>query len=228
MPSLSDETELLLSQYPREHQHVGRSVAVSIFLHLTIAALVCLITYWLGITSLKDLLSKGGAIAESGPAPEQPMTVELQLEDIAPPPTPNPEFIQQTIKPKVAPPPVPIKKPDVKPVPKPRYTAPNAKGEGKTQNVSPARLGTSGLPYPSYPAEALNRHEGGTVGIRVVFGPDGSVSSADITESSGVTLLDVSTRNFVYGHWKNASLANQTIHIPVIYDPGGRSVGGGQ
>src|SRR5271154_3631389 len=100
MPSTPEENSVLISQYPKEHGHVRRSVALAVFFHLFIAALVCLITYWLGITTLKDLLSKGGSIAESGPAPEEPMTVELQLEDITPPPTPNPEFIQEIIKPK--------------------------------------------------------------------------------------------------------------------------------
>jgi TonB family protein len=225
-----DENAVLISKYPKEHQHVGRSLALSIFIHLTVAALVCAITWWLGITTLKDLLEKGGAIAESGPAPEQPMTVELQYEDTPPPPpTPNPVFIQNIVKPKVPPPPVPLKKPEVKPNtrPKPRYTAPNAKGEGKSPNISAARPGTSGLPSPPYPYEALARNEGGTVGVEVVFGPDGSVKKAKVRQSSGVPLLDVSTLNFVYANWKNASLANTTIHVPVIYDPSKSSVSGG-
>jgi TonB family protein len=228
MPSTLQEIQVDLAQYPREHKHVGRSVALAVLLHVFIAALVCLITYWLGITTLKDLLSKGGAIAESGPAPEEPMTVELQLEDITPPPTPDPLFIKEVVKPKLVPPPQ-IKKPVVKPdtKPKPRYTAPNAKGEGKSTAISVARVGSSGLPHPSYPAEALSEHEGGTVGMQVVFGSDGSVSSADVRESSGVTILDSWTRNFVYGHWKNATLANSTIHIQIIYDPSNQSVSGG-
>jgi TonB family protein len=228
MPPPQDKSAVPLSHYPKEHHHVGHSVALAIFLHVFVAGLVCLIAYWLGIATLKDLLSKGGSIAESGPAPEEPMTVELQLEDVTPPPTPHPVFIQEIVKPKVVPPPE-IKKPIVKPdtKPKPRYTAPNAKGEGKTQNVSVARAGTSGLPHPSYPAEALNRHEGGTVGMEVIFGADGSVQSATVIESSGVTLLDISTRNFVYGHWKNVTLANTTVHIPIIYDPVNHTVAPG-
>lgn len=227
MPLTVEDTSVPLSQYPKEHKHVRHSVALAVFLHIFIAALVCLITYWLGITSLKDLLEHGGAIAETGAAPEEPMTVELLLEDIAPPPTPNPVFIKEVVKPKIVPPPQ-IKKPVVKPdtKPKPRYTAPNAKGAGKTQNISVARVGTSGLPAPSYPQEAYNEHEGGTVGMIVVFGSDGSVASATVEQSSGVTLLDSSTRNFIYGHWKNATLANTTIHIPIIYDPGNLSVHG--
>ena len=224
MPPRPEETAVLISQYPKEHQHIRRSIAAAVFLHVFIALMVCLVTYWLGITTLKELLEKGGAIAETGPAPEEPMAVELVEEEIPPPPTPNPEFVQELVKPKIIPPIPPKKviKPDTKP--KPRFTAAKATGEGKSQNISVARVGTSGLPSPSYPADALSRHEGGTVGMQVSFGPDGSVASAEIRESSGVTILDISTRNFVYGHWKNASLANSIIHVPVIYDPGNRSV----
>jgi hypothetical protein len=181
MPLTVEDTSVHLSQYPKEHKHVGRSVAIAVFIHLFIAALVCLITYWLGIMTLRDLLEHGGSIAETGAAPEEPMTVELVLEDITPPPTPNPLFIKEVVKPKIVPPPV-IKKPVVKPdtKPQPRYTAPNAHGAGKSQNLSVARVGSSGLPAPSYPQEAYNEHEGGTVGMIVVFGSDGSVSSAEV------------------------------------------------
>ncbi len=157
--------------------------------------------YGLGFTTLKDLLTKGGSIAESGPAPEEPMTVELVTLDEFPPPTPNPEFVKEVVKPKPIPPPPLVQKPVIKPEPRPNV-APNAHGEGKSQNVAVARVGSSGLPSPSYPYEALARREGGTVGMEVVFGPDGSVQSATILESSGVAILDVSTRNFIYGHWK--------------------------
>jgi len=213
------ETPILISSYPKEHRHVGRGVAVSIGIHVTVAALVCLIMYWLGIMSLRDLLMKGGALAENGPAPEEPVAVDLVYEDPPPPPTPHPEFVEQTVKPKVVPPPE-IKKPVPKPVTqiKPRYTAPNAHGEGKTQALSVARVGSSGLPAPSYPYAARNAGQEGTVGIEVVFGSDGAVSSAEVVQSSGSSILDVWTRNFVYGHWKNAQLANQTIHVPVVYD----------
>jgi TonB family protein len=226
-PPATDKPAVLLSQYPKEHKHIRRSVAIAVGAHIFVGALVCLITYWLGITTLKELLEKGGAIAETGAAPEEPMTVELQLDDTPPPPTPNPLFIKEIVKPKVVPPPVPPKKPEPKPVnkPRPRYTAPNAKGQGITQNVSAARVGSSGLPSPSYPQSALNAHEGGTVGMRVVFDSGGGVASADVVSSSGVTILDVSTRNFIYGHWKNASLAGQTVHIPIIYDPSDQSGG---
>lgn len=218
-PPPTDESAVLISQYPKEHRHVGRSFALSVFIHLFLAAVVCAIMYWLGIMSLRDLLMKGGAIAMNGPAPEQPMTVELIEEDLQPPPTPNPEFIQEIVKPKVVPP--PPKKPVPKPPenrPKPKYTAPNAHGSGETNMLSEARVGSSGLPAPPYPYAARDARQEGTVRMRVVFGADGSVSTADVVQSSGFSLLDSSTRNFIFGHWKNAQLANHTIEVPVIYD----------
>ena len=55
--------------------------------------------------------------------------------------------------------------------------------------------------------------------VQVVFGADGSVASATVIVSSGATVLDNNTRDFVYGHWKNPSLANQTLKYTVTYDP---------
>jgi hypothetical protein len=183
---------LTIVDYPKEHPYVGRSVALSIGIHILVSALVCLITYLLGISTLKDLLSKGGAIAESGPAPEQQIIVELVKDEILPPPTLNPLFIKQIIKPKVTPPPPkPQPKPEPKPVPKPppHFTAKNAQGEGKSQAVSVARVGTSGLPAPSYPTQARDAGQEGTVGMQITFGADGSVADAEVVQSSGVTLL---------------------------------------
>jgi hypothetical protein len=60
--------------------------------------------------------------------------------------------------------------------------------------------------------------------MHVVFDSGGGIASAEITGSSGVSLLDSWTRNFVYAHWRNAALANQSYDVPFIYDPGSRTV----
>jgi TonB family protein len=217
-PPSAEPSAAIISQYPAEHRHIRQSLALSVFLHLFVAALICLVMYWLGLSSLKDILLRG-SIAETGPAAETPMTVELVEEDLTPPPTPNPEFIKQIVKPKVIPPPPKKLTPKPQPPkPRPHYTAPNAHGQGITQNVAQARVGSAGFPAPSYPYAALNARQEGTVHMQVTFGSDGSVASATIIQSSGVTLLDVSTRNFIYGHWSNAQFANQTITIPIVYD----------
>jgi len=217
-----------LSHYPPEELHVARGIVISFVIHVVVAGLICLILYLLGIVSLRELLEKGGAIASSGPAPEQPVVMQLDLDKLVPPPTDQIEFIKQILKPK----PVPIvpKPPEPKPIPKPvvktkpHFTAPKATGSGNTNAVSGAIAGTSGLPHPSYPYEALQAGEGGTVLMRVVFDSTGGISSAEVAGSSGVVLLDTWTRNFIYAHWKNAGLANQTYTVPVIYDPSNRTV----
>ena len=224
-----DESQAIavLTKYPPDQTRLGRGLAIAIGVHFFAAALVCLILYLLGIISLKELLEKGGAIASSGPAPEQ-MVVELKLEDILPPPTDQIEFIKQILKqkPVVVPPKPPEPKPIPKPVPKlqSKFTAPKATGAGQSNAISAAIAGTSGLPHPSYPYEALQAGEGGTVQMRVEFDSSGGIASAEVVGSSGVTLLDTWTRNFIYAHWKNAGLANKTFTVPVIYDPSNRTV----
>jgi TonB family protein len=213
-----------LTQYPPDQTRVGRGILIAIGFHVFAAALICLILYILGIVSLRELLEKGGAIATSGPAPEQQMIVELKLDDIKPPPTDHIEFVKQVLIPKPIPKPIPPPKPVTKPVPKvvkvqPKYTAPRATGQGNSNAVSGAIAGTSNLPHPSYPYDALQAGLGGTVTVHVVFDASGGISSADIAGSSGVTELDTYTRNFIYGHWKNASLANRTYTVPIVYDP---------
>jgi TonB family protein len=221
---LTAQATAQLSQYPPDETRVGRGVLIAIGLHAFAAAIICLILYILGIVSLKELLQKGGAIASSGPAPEQQMIVELKPDDIKPPPTDHIEFAKQILIPKPIPKPIPPPKPVPKPVPKvvkvqPKYTAPRATGQGNSNAVSGAVAGTSNLPHPSYPYDALQAGEGGTVLMHVVFDASGGIASAEIANSSGVTELDVNTRNFIYGHWKNASLANHVYNVPIVYDP---------
>ncbi len=225
-----------LTKYPPEDSRVVRGIAISVGLHFFVAAIVCLILYLLGIVSLRELMAKGGAIASSGPAPEQPMTIDIKLDDLLPPPTDNPEFVKEVLKEKPIPvvvpkppevkPPTPVAKPVAKPVvkTKPAFTAPKATGSGNSIAVSGAVAGTSGLPHPSYPQEALQQNEGGTVRLHVVFDGSGGIASADVSGSSGVILLDTWTRNFVYAHWKNPGLAGRSYDVPFVYDPGSRTV----
>jgi TonB family protein len=222
-----------LNHYPPEELHVARGILIAVALHFFVAALICIILYLMGIVSLRELMEKGGALASSGPAPEPQMTIVLSLDNIQPPPTDQIEFIKQILK--IKPPPVVLPKPpEPKPAPKPtprpiaktkpHFTAPKATGSGNSSSVSSGIAGTSGLPHPPYPYDALQAGEGGTVVMHIIFDSGGAISSAEITSSSGVSILDVSTRNFVYGHWKNGALANQSYNVPFIYDPSSRTV----
>jgi TonB family protein len=232
-----------LTHYPPEDIRVVRGLVLSVGLHLLIAALICLIMYMLGIVSLRELMEKGGAIASSGPAPEQPMTIDIKLDDLLPPPTDQPEFVKQILKEKPVPvivpkppepkPPTPV--PEPKPVAvkpkaptvvktKAHITAPKATGSGNSSAVSGFVAGTSGLPHPSYPQEAQDQNEGGTVRMHVVFDGSGGIASVEVTGSSGVVLLDTYSRNFIYAHWKNPGLANQAFDVPFVYDLSSRTV----
>jgi TonB family protein len=219
-------------QYPPDETHLVKSLFIVLGLHFLVAALVCLILYLLGIVSLKDLLQKGGAIAMSGPAPEQQLVVQLKQDDVQPPPAAEIEFIRQILIPKVVqtPPPVPPPKPEppkppaktppkqVTKAPPPKYTAPNATGAGNSSSLSAFALGTSGLPAPPYPYQARLNHQEGTVRLHIVFDGGGGIASADVVSSSGVEILDSSSRIWVFGHWKNASLAGKSVNVPLIYD----------
>ena len=170
-------------------------------------------------------MEKGGAIASSGPAAEQPVVMELDLDKLVPPPTDQIEFIKQILKPK----PVPIvpKPPEPKPVPKPvvkikpHFTAPKATGSGVSNTVSNFVLGSSGFPHPGYPYEARAANESGTVRMHVVFDSAGNVVAADVVSSSGYSILDFSTRDFILANWKNPAEANQTVNVPITYDLSG-------
>jgi len=43
------------------------------------------------------------------------------------------------------------------------------------------------------------------------------VTSAEITQSSGVSILDTSTRAFIRLHWHSQTYAGQLISVPVKY-----------
>jgi protein TonB len=79
-------------RHPAESQYVGRSVALSVGLHVFFAAVVCVLALWLDTVSF----SRSSSIAQSGPAPEQATTLKLVMTEPRPPsppslkPTPEP------------------------------------------------------------------------------------------------------------------------------------------
>ena len=152
------------------------------------------------------------------------MEVELRPPDLPPPPpTVNPEFIKQIVLPKpvvVPPQPVPVAPPPPRPVPvvhKPHFTAPHATGTGETASVSQLVLGSSGFPRPGYPYEARLRHQSGTVVVGIQFDSEGRPADVEIDTSSGVSVLDSSTRSFIQANWRNESFAGRRVTVPVEY-----------
>ncbi len=192
----------------------------SVGLHLLVIAGVLLIAFLTHVKSLEELMRESGSIAQSGPAPEQPMEVVLQPDDVPPPPpTLNPDFIRQIEKPKpvVIPPPQPVvvKKPVVQV--KPRYTAPKATGTGESETVSRLVVGSANFPQPGYPYEAQARRQTGTVLISIQFDGSGNAADVSVIQSSGVSILDSSARIFIRSHWKDARFAGQTKTVPIEF-----------
>ena len=242
-------------RHPHERPYVGRSVALSIGIHVLFAAMVVVLALWLD----RVTFSKSRSVEQSGPAPEQGMTMNLVMPEShppsPPPPKPTPEpglpvlpFIQPFAKPPmmvtiIPPPPVPTPEPappaltEAKPPsptpspakatakpgnkPRPKYVAAHATGQGTGQGTAPdissEQLAKLGYPAPNYPPQAQSLRETGTVLMEVGFGPDGSVTNAQVRQSSGFSLLDMSTRSFIRVHWKDIGRANTTINVPIIY-----------
>ena len=256
MPTLPTKAALA-SPHLGERRYFGRSVVLSVGIHLLFAALVGLLAVWLDIATLE--LSKSSSIAQCGPAPDRAMTVKLVMTDPQrPTPTPVPKsapkpglpvlpLIQPISTPRlvtiVPPPRMATPRPAPAPVetaltktkvstptpalvkttpkpndkPRPKYTASHSTGQGNAPDISSRQLTKLGYPAPNYPPEAKALDETGTVLMEVGFGPDGRVTSAQVRQSSGFSILDMSTRSFIRVHWKDLGRANTTIEVPIIY-----------
>jgi protein TonB len=148
-------------RHPHERQYVGRSVALSVAIHVLFAAVV-------GVLALRldrITFSRSSSIAQSGPAPEQAMTMKLVMTEAHPPspptPKPTPEAglpVLPAIQPVPKPPVVTIVPPPPKPVPAPapQPVAP-VLTENKTVNSAPSPIKTtakpSNKPRPKYTAD---------------------------------------------------------------------------
>jgi len=66
---------------------------------------------------------------------------------------------------------------------------PRVQPKGATPRGNPANWATTN----DYPTRALREEREGTTGFRVTVGPDGRVTSCDITSSSGSSDLDEAT-----------------------------------
>jgi protein TonB len=208
--------------YPAEQHFMREGVTAAFGLHVLVASIIILLALLTHVKTIEQLMAEGGSIAQSGPAPEQEMEVVLRPEDLPPPPpTVNPEFIRQVDlpKPQVVPPPAIPVPPKPKPVlvRKPAYTAPQATGLGESASTSRLVIGSSGVPQPGYPYEARLRHQTGTVSIGIQFDATGSAADVEVLQSSGVPVLDSSTRSFIHTHWHNESFAGQRVTVPVEY-----------
>jgi TonB family protein len=92
------------------------------------------------------------------------------------------------------------------------------KPTASTSFASSYAAGENVLPHPPYPEDARNLGETGTVVMSVTFNMAGNVTQAEVSQSSGVELLDTSTRSFILTHWHSTTFAGRTVTQPVRYN----------
>jgi TonB family protein len=139
--------------------------------------------------------------SESKPAPTQGAVPILALQ----PAKPNPATEHHAL-------------PKIQPVPHPASaTALTQIKPAAAKSISSYSPGPSVLPHPPYPLEARDRNETGVVVMNVQFNVEGDVAHADVAQSSGVPILDDSTRSFVLAHWHSPAYAGQVVSVPVEY-----------
>lgn len=160
------------------------------------------------------------------PVPETPVVVTTPAETIPEAPQAKPVPVKNSVPiltPQVsktvavtqtktaAPHPVPATPVAKASPPKPKPSAP-------TPFASSYAPGENILPHPPYPEDAQNLGETGTVVMSVTFGMAGEVTQAEVSRSSGVRLLDTSTRSFILTHWHSTTFAGQTMMQQVRYN----------
>jgi TonB family protein len=92
-----------------------------------------------------------------------------------------------------------------------------ARAKSVTSAAASYAPGSSVLPHPPYPPEARDLRQTGTVMVSVEFDEQGSVIQARVLQSSGVPVLDSSTRLFIRDHWHSLAYAGQTVNVPIRY-----------
>jgi protein TonB len=117
------------------------------------------------------------------PPPPPPPKKELPPPIVAPPVriniAPAPPQIETVSSPPPAPPPIVLAPPPAAPPPSQARSA-----SPKNQGSWAARI------QENYPGDALRAEKQGRVGVHVTIGPDGRVSSCNVTSSSGTSSLD--------------------------------------
>jgi len=77
--------------------------------------------------------------------------------------------------------------------------------------------GDRSTPQPDYPRLALQRGYQGTVIITFTVEPSGEISKAEVTESSGFTMLDEEALNTVRKRWRFAPGPPRYHFVPIVF-----------
>ncbi|WP_374282649.1 energy transducer TonB [Novosphingobium sp.] len=121
--------------------------------------------------------------------PPPPKKVAAPPPIVAPPPKINVSVAPPPVQTVVTPPPLPPPPIIAPPAPVPAPPPPRFQPKSATPKGNPANWATTN----DYPSRALREEREGTTGFRVTVGPDGRVTSCDVTSSSGSSDLDDAT-----------------------------------
>lgn len=121
--------------------------------------------------------------------PPPPKKVAAPPPIVAPPPKINVSVAPPSVQTVVTPPPLPPPPIIAPPAPVPAPPPPRFQPKSATPKGNPANWATTN----DYPSRALREEREGTTGFRVTVGPDGRVTSCDVTSSSGSSDLDDAT-----------------------------------
>ena len=121
--------------------------------------------------------------------PPPPKKVAAPPPIVAPPPKINVSVAPPPVQTVVTPPPLPPPPIIALPAPVPAPPPPRFQPKSATPKGNPANWATTN----DYPSRALREEREGTTGFRVTVGPDGRVTSCDVTSSSGSSDLDDAT-----------------------------------
>jgi periplasmic protein TonB len=149
------------------------------------------------------------AVLEQEPAPPEP-TPPPEEPDIPPPPPPpeaQPEFREEQPTP-----------PPQRPKTKAPTQQPIRRQAGPSGPVSMSSAKAQALfsPRPEYPYEARRQKKTGSGVCVLTIDPSGSVSDADMAQSTGSSILDNSTVS-AFRRWRFKAGAFSKVRVPITY-----------
>jgi protein TonB len=148
--------------------------------------------------------------------PPPPAPAEMPIPSLPPMPTAPPVVDNIPATPTPTPVPHPVHHKTI-PHPAPVATSPppeEAPPPAAEQTGDPQYLFN---PRPEYPILARQRHQEGTVLLRVTLDGAGNPTSVEVEQSSGFGVLDQAARKKVAAQWKFKPGPGSTVHVPVEF-----------
>jgi protein TonB len=149
------------------------------------------------------------AVLETEPAPPEP-TPPPEEPDIPPPPPleEQPEFREEQATP-------PPQRPKTKPVTQQPIRRQTSGATGPV-SMSSAKAQAVFSPRPEYPYEARRQKKTGSGICVLTIDASGSVSSADMAQSTGTPILDNATVS-AFKRWRFRAGAFSKVRVPITY-----------